>query len=539
MATAEIERLTYTYPDRADPALRDLTLCLDQGLHLLAGKSGSGKSTLLRALCGLVPHFHGGRFAGRVAVDGLDTRRAQPVRIAARVGLVFQEPATRFLTGTVADEIAFGMEVAGLEGEVIRRRVDEIVERLELGAVMGRNLDRLSGGEQQRVAVAAALARGPRILLLDEPTSQLDSQSAEGVLSWLLELRQELGLLALIAEHRLARLVNNVDGIVYLDEAGALGGQGEAGDVLPMMPYGPPLIEAARKLGAPLPLDPARREALQESLAGLASSPSRPAPSGPPRLAADGLRHAYNGVPALDGAGLEVHPGQIVAVLGRNGSGKTTLLRCLMGLERPRSGGVWLNGRRIDSTPVAERAKEIAFVPQWPSAMLFAASVREELALTLRNHGLQGNSSEAPDRLLEELGIEEVGGRYPRDLAAGEQQRVAIAAVLVSGPGVLLLDEPTLGLDWLAQKRLGDLLEVQRANGVAIVVATHDVEFAAAHAETAVVLDGGKVVASGPTADTLFARPTLRTSLQNFTGRPHPASVNELPVGLRPSKRSG
>ena len=531
MATVDVTRLSYIYPDRARPALTDLTLCLDQGLHLLAGKSGSGKSTLLRALCGLVPHFHGGRFAGRVIVDGLDTRRAQPVELAERVGLVFQEPATRFVTGTVTDEIAFGMEVAGLGGDQIRRTVDEIVERLELGPVVGRSLDRLSGGEQQRVAVAAALARGPRILLLDEPTSQLDAQSAEGVLSWILELHKELGLLALIAEHRLARLIGAVDRILYLNDDGALGAHGEPGDVMAAMPYGPPLVEAARRLGVPLPRDPRGREALRARMDRLPLLPARAAPAGMPRLAAQGLHHAYNGVPALDDAGLEVRPGEVVAVLGRNGSGKTTLLRCLMGLVQPDRGEVRLAGRRIDRQPVAQRAKEIAFVPQWPSAMLFAESVREELDLTLRNHGLEASSAGEADRLLAELGLADVAERYPRDLAAGEQQRVAVAAVLVGRPAVLLLDEPTLGLDALSQRRLGDLLEAQRARGVAIAIATHDVEFAAAHADTAVILEGGKVAAYGPAAETLFDHPPLRTSLQRLTGRPRPATVSDLPPG--------
>jgi energy-coupling factor transport system ATP-binding protein len=377
-----------------------------------------------------------------VIVDGLDTRRAQPVELAERVGLVFQEPATRFVTGTVTDEIAFGMEVAGLGGDQIRRTVDEIVERLELGPVVGRSLDRLSGGEQQRVAVAAALARGPRILLLDEPTSQLDAQSAEGVLSWILELHKELGLLALIAEHRLARLIGAVDRILYLNDDGALGAHGEPGDVMAAMPYGPPLVEAARRLGVPLPRDPRGREALRARMDRLPLLPARAAPAGTPRLAAQGLHHAYNGVPALDDAGLEVRPGEVVAVLGRNGSGKTTLLRCLMGLVQPDRGQVWLAGRRVDRQPVAQRAKEIAFVPQWPSAMLFAESVREELGLTLRNHGLEATSAGEADRLLEELGLADVAERYPRDLAAGEQQRVAVAAVLVGRPGASRRADP-------------------------------------------------------------------------------------------------
>jgi energy-coupling factor transport system ATP-binding protein len=463
-----------------------------------------------------------------VTVDGLDTRRAQPVDLAARVGLVFQEPERRFVTTTVADEIAFGMEVAGLEGENIRRSVAEIIDRLELGGVAERSLERLSGGEQQRVAVAAALARGPRILLLDEPTSQLDSQSAENVLSWIRELRGDLGLLALIAEHRLARLVDTADGMLYLDEVGVLAASGTAAEVLAAMPYGPPLVEAARKIGAPLPVDLHSRDALRDRLRAMTPAISHPGPVGPPRLAARGLVHAYNGLPALRGAEIEVRPGEIVAVLGRNGSGKSTLLRCLIGLEKPSQGAIWLDGRQIERVPVAERARDIAFVPQWPSTMLFAETVRQELALTLRYRGLTERPPHDPEALLTDLGLADVVGRYPRDLAAGEQQRAAIGAMLVAGPRVLLLDEPTLGLDALAQERVGSLLESERRKGAAIAIATHDVEFAASHADTAVVLDGGTVVASGPTAETLFGRPALRTSIQRLTGQARPASVADV-----------
>jgi energy-coupling factor transport system ATP-binding protein len=466
-------------------------------------------------------------------VDGLDTRRAQPVDLAARVGLVFQEPERRFVTTTVADEIAFGMEVAGLEGQGIRRSVAEIVDRLELGGVAERSLERLSGGEQQRVAVAAALARGPRILLLDEPTSQLDSQSAENVLSWIHELREELGLLALIAEHRLARLVDSADGMLYLDEAGRLVAEGTATEVLRVMPYGPPLVEAARRMNAPLPVDPQSRDALRARLRSMPAAFTRPHPAGSPRLAARGLFHAYNGVPALQGAEIEVRPGEIVAVLGRNGSGKSTLLRCLMGLEKPGQGAIWLDGRQIERLPVAERARDIAFVPQWPSTMLFAETVRQELALTLRYRGMTDAPPHDPEALLADLGLADAAGRYPRDLAAGEQQRAAIGAMLVAGPRVLLLDEPTLGLDALAQARIGSLLEAERRQGAAIVIATHDMEFAANHADTAVVLDRGRVVASGPTAETLFGQPALRTSIQRLTGRPRPAGVAEIPSASR------
>jgi energy-coupling factor transporter ATP-binding protein EcfA2 len=538
----EISHLTYFYPGSEAPALRDLSLGVTAGdLRLIAGRSGSGKSTLLRALNGLVPRFYGGRFGGRVVVSGLDTRHAEPVELAGRVGFVFQEPENHFITRNVADEIAFGMEIAGLSGETIRSRVAEIIDRLELGPLVERPLDRLSGGEQQRVAVAAALGRQPPVLLMDEPTSQLDSQSAEAVLEWVVELRRELGLTALIVEHRLGRLVRHVDGIIYLSDQGDRVLSGPADQVIPAMPYGPPLVEAARALGLPASLDP---RAVQELLAqaegpvGRLVVPRR-VPSGPARLAAKGLRFAYNGTPALEGVSLEAHPGEVVAVLGRNGSGKTTLLRCLMGLLSLQAGEVWLDGEAVTGRPVAERAKVVAYVPQWPSALLFADSVRDELALTLRNHGLGASPPTDPDTLLHDLGLSEVADRYPRDLSAGERQRAAVAAVLVTGPGVVLLDEPTLGIDPLAQARFGQLVEGWKLEGMAVVLATHDVEFAAAHADTTLVLDRGQVLASGPTAETLFSQPALRTSLQRLTGRPRPASVAELASLARPFSPAG
>jgi len=249
-------------------------------------------------------------------------------------------------------------------------------------------------------------------------------------------------------------------------------------------------------------------------------------------LIAEGLSYAYNGVPALNDACLDVRPGEVVAVLGRNGSGKTTLLRCVMGLLNPQAGKVWLEGQELSDRSVAERAQAMAYVPQWPESLLFADSVREELELTLRNHGLQGKPPVDPEALLTDLGLGGVADRYPRDLSAGERQRAAIAAVLVTRPGVLLLDEPTLGIDPMAQAAFGELLEGWRGHGMAIVLATHDVEFAAAHADRAVVLDRGRVVAAGTTAETLYSQPPLRTALQKLTGRPHPASLADLGVKL-------
>ena len=468
MKLAEVERLRYTYPGAERPALEGLDLELGGGeLVLLAGPSGCGKSTLLRALNGLVPHFHGGRFGGRVRIAGLDTRRASPLQLAGLAGLVFQEPEGRFLTGSVADEIAFALEVAGLPGAQIRSRVEQVIERLGLGGLRERPLDRLSGGEQQRVAVAAALAREPALLLLDEPTSQLDAEGAAAVLEWLVELRAGLGLTALVAEHRLERLTARADRTIALGESPE--GRAVPADLAPLeWPCAPPAGNGAR-------------------------------------LRAEDLHFAYNGRAALEGVGLELRPGEVLAVVGRNGSGKSTLLRCLIGLLRPESGAIWLEGERVEGRPAGERARRMAYVPQWPSALLFAESVRAELAVTLRNHGLQDAPPVEPEALLEALGLARLADRYPRDLSAGERQRAAIAAVTVTAPGVVLLDEPTLGIDPAAQRQIGRLLEAWRRAGVSVVLATHDHRFVAAHADSALRLEAGRVAASGPAAAVLAA----------------------------------
>jgi energy-coupling factor transport system ATP-binding protein len=525
----EIDRLTYTYPRTDRPALVDVSLRIDAGQTvLLTGRSGSGKSTLLGAVNGLIPHYYGGRIAGRVVVGGMDTRDHKAHDLAALVGTAFQEPASRFITRQVADELAFGLEAAGLGGAEIARRVRETAERLRLGPLQDRPLDQLSGGEQQRVAVAAALARQPRVLVLDEPTSQLDSESAQGVLDWLRDLCRADGLTTLISEHRLGRLLPEVDRVAALSERGRLEAWGAPAEVLTRLPYGGPLIEAARALGLPVGLSEDALRALRERLLAWRPPPGA-APAGEVRLAARGLGFAF-------GEGFELHPvdldlcqGEALAVLGGNGSGKTTLLRCLMGLLAHR-GQVQLDGERIEGQPVSVRARHLAYVPQWPSAFLFADTVREELWTTLRYRGLhsQARAPDSVEAMLGVFGLDEVAGRYPRDLSAGERQRTALAAVMIAGPKCVLLDEPTLGMDSASQAQLARRIRRWKRSGLSVMVATHDVEFAAAVSERALVLERGRVAAVGDTAQVLFDRPELRTALQRLTGRARPACVSDL-----------
>ncbi len=503
------ERLTFRYPQAAAPALREVSLRVPRGAFaLLVGPSGAGKSTLLRCFNGLVPHFSGGEISGRVLVDGLDPVQAGPQRMSRRVGFVFQDPEAQFVVGRVEDEIAFVLENAAFPRPEMRRRVEQALDWLDLRALRRRDVRMLSGGEQQRTAIAAALVLRPALLALDEPTSQLDPQSAAGVLEALRHLNRRLGLTILLAEHRLERVLPLADYLVVLDAGGRLRWQGPVDEGLPHLPWLPPVTDLGRRLGwTPWPRSV---EAARPRLEGHPPCEGRPAPpaapAGPVLLRAEKLRAGYDSRPVLRDVSLSVRGGEILALLGRNGSGKTTLLKALMGLLRPQGGAVYLEGRRADGWSTAQRARRVAYLPQDPNALLFSETVLEELALTRRNHGLPVNEP-ALRALLRRLGLEQLAQAYPRDLSAGERQRVALGAVTVTRPQVLLLDEPTRGLDGPSRQTLASLLRAWRADGMGILLVTHDVELVTLLADRAALLEAGRIQAEGQLARVFGAYP--------------------------------
>ncbi len=506
------EHVTFTYPERKRPALADVSLHVAEGeLAVLVGPSGAGKSTLLRCVNGLAPHFSGGALAGMVRAAGLDPVAAGPQVMSRHVGFVFQDPEAQFVMDRVEDEVAFGLENAAVAPQEMRVRVEEALDLLDLAPLRSRPLATLSGGERQRVAIAAALAFRPRILVLDEPTSQLDPKSAEDVLNALVRLNSDLGLTVLLAEHRLERVLPFADRLIYLPGAGPVVA-GEPREVLGQIDLAPPLVQLGRALNwEPLPLT--IKEGLRHSRAWQADSgappPTPPAaePSGAPLLAVRGLAASYEGAHALRGVDLNVWPGEVVALMGRNGSGKTTLLKSIVGLVRPARGEIRLGGDDLAGRDVATRCRQIGYLPQDPNTLLFADTVAEELSITLRNHGMEARPPVAPAALLEELGLKDKAGAYPRDLSVGERQRVALGAITVTRPRLLLLDEPTRGLDYGAKETLAALLQRWAAEGTAIVVVTHDVELAAALADRVVLLSQGEKIAEGAPAAVLGASP--------------------------------
>ena len=494
----ELDRVSVTYAGATGPVLSDVDLRIPEGeMVLVMGRTGSGKSTLLRALNGLVPHFSGGTLAGRVVVDGRDTATHRPRDLADVVGFVGQDPMAGFVTDNVEDELAYGMESLGVPPDVMRKRVEETLDLLGLAGLRHQPLAQLSGGQQQRVAIGAVLTTHPRVLVLDEPTSALDPLAAEEVLATLQRLVHDLGLTVVLAEHRLERVVQFVDRIVHVPGDALPVEDGVPAEVLATTPIAPPVVELGLAAGwSPLPLtvrDARRRSVDLRGRLDAVRPPEHGAHTLDGEVAATrDLVAGYPRRPVLNGITLSVRSGEIVALMGRNGAGKSTLLRSLVGLHKPTSGKV--------------AAAEVGLVPQVPSDLLYAASVRAECATADRDAKVaEGTTRGLLDRLAP--GIDD--DRHPRDLSEGQKLSLVLAIVLASAPRLVLLDEPTRGLDYLAKRRLVAVLRELAGTGHGVVLATHDVELVAEVATRVVVLADGEVVADGAAPDVVVSSPAF------------------------------
>ncbi|MFJ3819977.1 ABC transporter ATP-binding protein [Streptomyces nodosus] len=532
------ENVSVTYDGAGEPAVRDVDLEVPEGeLVLLVGPSGVGKSSVLGAVSGLVPHFTGGTLRGRVTVAGRDTRTHKPRELADVVGTVGQDPLAHFVTDTVEDELAYGMESLGLAPEVMRRRVEETLDLLGLADLRDRPIAALSGGQRQRVAIGSVLTPHPKVLVLDEPTSALDPPAAEEVLAVLQRLVHDLGTTVLLAEHRLERVVHYADQIVLLPAPGARPVLGTPAEVMAVSPVCPPVVDLGRLAGwSPLPLtirDARRRAgALRERLAdadpvddrtpgpqapGPRPRPAtarrflrrRPVPDSPaphPPAAVTSLAVHRGQVEALRRVDLTVTAGETVALMGRNGAGKSTLLAALVGLVEPARGSVRVGGAVPHRTAPRELVRRVGLVPQEPRDLLYADTVAAECAAADLDAGAAPGSCRA---LVSELLPGVADETHPRDLSEGQRLALALAVVLTARPELLLLDEPTRGLDYAAKARLVTVLRGLAAEGHAIVLATHDVELAAELAHRVVILADGEVVADGPAADVVVASPSF------------------------------
>ncbi|MFI9466683.1 ABC transporter ATP-binding protein [Streptomyces sp. NPDC052492] len=525
------ENVSVTYDGAAGPAVRDVDFEVPEGeLVLVVGPSGVGKSTVLGAVSGLVPHFTGGTLHGRVTVAGRDTRTHKPRELADVVGTVGQDPLSHFVTDTVEDELAYGMESLGLPPEVMRRRVEETLDLLGLAELRDRPISTLSGGQQQRVAIGSVLTPHPKVLVLDEPTSALDPGAAEEVLAVLQRLVHDLGTTVLMAEHRLERVVQYADQVALLPGPGERPWLGAPAEVMAVSPVCPPVVELGRLAGwSPLPLtvrDARRRAApLRERLEGRQPERETAAPPTAPQVkrlfgratrgAADApepvaevrsLAVRRDRVQALTHVDLTVSAGETIALMGRNGAGKSTLLGALVGLIAPSSGSVRTGGAVPHRTRPRDLVRKVGLVPQEPRDLLYADTVAAECAAADRDADAEPGTCRA---LLTELLPSVADDIHPRDLSEGQRLTLALAVVLTARPPLLLLDEPTRGLDYAAKARLTAILRGLAAEGHAIVMATHDVELAAELAHRVVLLAEGEVIADGPSAEVVVASPAF------------------------------
>ncbi len=537
----DFEQVTITYADAAAPVLRQVDLRIDEGeLCLVVGRTGVGKSTLLGAINGLVPHFTGGTLAGRVVVDGRDTATHPPRELADVVGVVGQDPLAGFVTDTVEEELAYGMEQLALPPATMRKRVEETLDLLGLADLRARALNELSGGQQQRVAIGSVLVAHPRVLVLDEPTSALDPTAAEEVLAAITRLVHDLGVTVVLAEHRLERVVQYADRVVHLAGDGSV----RAGLPAPMFELtsvAPPVVELGRLLRwSPLPLSvrDARRLAapLRSAIVATPVVPSRtPTGSGESALRAKGVVVRYGDVVAVRGIDLDLKVGQVTALMGRNGSGKSSLLWALQGSGPRHAGVVDVAGRDPKQLASDAARRLVGLVPQTPGDLLYLATVGAELAQADRDVSTTdaAASGTGARELLDRLTPGIADDLHPRDLSEGQRLSLVLAVQLRGGPQVVLLDEPTRGLDYPAKQALIRIVDELAGQGRSVVVSTHDVEFVASAADRVVVLAQGEVVADGPTADVIVASPAFAPQIAKILAPLPYLTVAQVEKALR------
>lgn len=532
-----IRDLTFHYGDASKPALQDVNLEVEDGeFVLVTGPSGCGKSSLCRCLNGLIPHFYGGKIAGGLEVQGLDVMKHTTKELATRVGMVFQDPENQLVAMDVEREIAFGLENLAFPKGVIAKRMEESLDTLGISGLRYRQVHELSGGEKQKVIIASVLALHPDILVLDEPTSELDPKSAEEVLSVVQRLNDELGITVILVEHRLDRVVHLVDRMIVLDE-GRIVAHGNPravlsdGDIASLGAGVPPIVRIVQRLrgngvnvdGIPLTVKEGRsmlKEVFREAGGSELSQVERA--HGKVVIEIDKLWHTYpEGPTALKNVSLRICQGEFVAIMGRNASGKTTLVKHINGLLKPTKGKVRVTGIDTQRATIAELARKVGFIFQNPNDHIFADTVEEEIVFILKNLGFDGAEiAVRVDETLEMFGLKEYRKQYPRSLSGGERQRVAVASVLVARPEVLILDEPTRGMEYRLKSELMRFLDGYSEKGNTVVLVTHDVETVAEYADRVILLSEGRVVVDGNKRDVLsralFFSPQINRLVQAF-----------------------
>ena len=524
----KFSNVSLVYPTSTQTILEGLTFTIEEGeMVLVIGSTGTGKSSLLRLINGLVPHHTGGILAGDVTVDGISTQLVRPGELAHLIGIVGQNPSSGFVTDTVEEELVFSMESLNVAPDVMRKRVEEILDLLALAPLRNRAISTLSGGEQQRLAIGSALVMHPKILVLDEPTSALDPIAAEEVLSIIHRLVHDLSLTVVIAEHRLERVIGFADRIIHI------AGDGQAQidlpeNILKNSDIAPPIVHLSRALKLDqlgLSVRDVRRMTEDVRHKGK-ENPQVIKETTPTAIAVKGASISYGSHLALKNVNALVLEGEIVALMGRNGAGKSTLLQSIVGVKDLDRGEISIFSHPPMSLKGALRRTTVGYIPQEPSDLLYAQSVAQECEQADKDNGIASGITFA---LLQELVPSVSPATHPRDLSEGQRLALALAVVLSAQPRALILDEPTRGLDYQSKSLLIEILKDFVAKpGRAVVIATHDVELVAELADRVIFLSEGEVVADGPTLDILLASPAFAPQVAKVMAPRRWLTVNDV-----------
>jgi energy-coupling factor transporter ATP-binding protein EcfA2 len=528
----KFSNVSLVYPSSTKTILEDLTFSIEEGeMVLVIGSTGTGKSSLLRLINGLVPHHTGGLLAGDVSVDGISTQLVRPGELAHLIGIVGQNPISGFVTDTVEEELVFGMESLNIPPDVMRKRVEEILDLLALAPLRNRAISTLSGGEQQRLAIGSALVMHPKILVLDEPTSALDPIAAEEVLSIIHRLVHDLSLTVVIAEHRLERVIGFADRIIHI----AGDGQAEIDipeNILKKSDIAPPIVHLSRALELDqvgLSVRDVRRMTEDvrnhgRDLKPVAKEATAPAIS----LTEVGI--SYGSQIALKSITSKIFEGEIVALMGRNGAGKSSLLQTIVGVKNLDTGKISVFGGAPEGLKGRQRRTTVGYIPQEPSDLLYAQSVSQECAQADKDNEIKSGTTFS---LLRSLVPSISEKTHPRDLSEGQRLALALAVVLSAQPRALILDEPTRGLDYQSKSLLIQILkDFVGQSGKSVIIATHDVELVAELADRVIFLSEGEIVADGPTLDILLSSPAFAPQVAKVMAPRRWLTVQDVLNGL-------
>jgi len=534
-AQITISNLTYTYPEQDEPALKEIRLEIEKGEYLvLMGPNGAGKTTLCLHLNGVIPNVLGGKLKGKVNVMGFDTRRHHVYELAQYVGMVLQDPEAQLFTSSVRSEAAFAAENLGVSREEMNRRIDWALDVVRLRDFVERPPSQLSGGQKQRLAIAAALVMRPSILVLDEPTSQLDPIGSEEVFQVLYDLNQDLGLTVVISSHKSEYACMFAKRIVVLDQ-GEIVANGSPAQVFSQ-------IELMDKIFVQVPavtrvewmmktelgreqysivLDDAKAslgKLLETSGVSKVNGIHTPKlPPNPPvidnphiQFLDASFQYPGSDEKALDGVSIRVAKGEFVGIIGQNGAGKTTLVKHIIGLLKPTNGQVLLDGKDIAGKEVEDMSQTVGLVLQNPDAQLFAMSLAEEVAFGCANLNLsEEETARRVDRALEATGLEALREIYPFNLSFADRRKLSVAAVVAMEPEILIFDEPTTAQDYKGRRELSDIAKALNKMGRTVLMVTHDMDLIAEYTQRLIVMGEGKVLLDGPTVDVFQQVETL------------------------------